>query len=252
MIIILILFVIFYVLLFALKRVLKRIAEKKGLSEGSFLSIYQIFKYILWITYVFTSLNVIGINISVILAGSAALLVGLGLGLQHLFNDYASGIVLLIERTIKISDIIELDDGTVGKVLSIGLRTSTVETRDNIAIVIPNSKFISNNVINWSHIKTKTRFRVNIGVAYGSDVNLVKNILLEIAKNHPKIASKPESLVQFVDFGESSLDFSLIFWLNETWRAEKIKSDIRFSINEEFIKNKIQIPFPQQDIHIIK
>lgn len=252
LIIILILFVIFYAILFLLKRVLKKIAERKGLSNGSFLSIYQIVKYLIWISFIFVSLSVLNINISVILAGSAALLVGLGLGIQQLFNDYASGIVMLIERTVKINDVIELDDGTVGKVLSIGLRTSTIETRDNIAIVIPNSKFVDNSVINWSHIKEKTRFNVGIGVAYGTDVELVRNTLLNIADKNNSIVKKPKPFVLFKDFGESSLDFSLIFWLDETWAAERIKSEIRFQINNEFAKNKIQIPFPQRDIHMIK
>lgn len=252
LIIISILFVVFYAVVFLLKRVLKRIADRKGLSDGSFLSIYQIVKYLIWITFFFVSLSVLNINISVILAGSAALLVGLGLGIQQLFNDYASGIVMLIERTVKIGDVIELDDGTVGKVLSIGIRTSTIETRDNIAIIIPNSKFVDNSVINWSHIKAKTRFNVSIGVAYGTDVKLVRSILLDIAENNKSIVKKPKPFILFKDFGESSLDFSLVFWLNETWAAEKIKSDVRFQINTEFAKNNIQIPFPQRDIHMIK
>jgi small-conductance mechanosensitive channel len=252
LIIISILFVVFYAVVFLLKRVLKRIADRKGLSDGSFLSIYQIVKYLIWITFFFVSLSVLNINISVILAGSAALLVGLGLGIQQLFNDYASGIVMLIERTVKIGDVIELEDGTVGKVLSIGIRTSTIETRDNIAIIIPNSKFVDNSVINWSHIKAKTRFNVSIGVAYGTDVKLVRSILLDIAENNKSIVKKPKPFVLFKDFGESSLDFSLVFWLNETWAAEKIKSDVRFQINTEFAKNNIQIPFPQRDIHMIK
>jgi len=252
LIIISILFVIFYTIVFLLKRVLKRIAEKKGLSDGSFLSIYQIVKYLIWISFFFVSLSVLNINISVILAGSAALLVGLGLGIQQLFNDYASGIVMLIERTVKIDDVIELDDGTIGKVLSIGIRTSTIETRDNIAIIIPNSKFVDNSVINWSHIKAKTRFNVSVGVAYGTDIKHVRSILLDIADNNKSIVKKPKPFVLFKDFGESSLDFSLIFWLNETWAAERVKSDIRFQINTEFAKNKIQIPFPQRDVHMIK
>jgi len=252
LIIISILFVIFYTIVFLLKRVLKRIAERKGLSDGSFLSIYQIVKYLIWISFFFVSLSVLNINISVILAGSAALLVGLGLGIQQLFNDYASGIVMLIERTVKIDDVIELDDGTVGKVLSIGIRTSTIETRDNIAIIIPNSKFVDNSVINWSHIKAKTRFNVSVGVAYGTDIKHVRSILLDIADSNKSIVKKPKPFVLFKDFGESSLDFSLVFWLNETWAAERVKSDIRFQINTEFAKNKIQIPFPQRDIHMIK
>jgi small-conductance mechanosensitive channel len=118
-------------------------------------------------------------------------------------------------------------------------------------MIIPNSQFISHEVINWSHIESKTRFSVGVGVAYGSDVQLVKNVLLECAGDYKRISAKPKPFVRFQDFGDSSLDFSLYFWTGHTFEVENIKSDIRFMIEEKFRDNDIQIPFPQRDVHMI-
>jgi small-conductance mechanosensitive channel len=179
------------------------------------------------------------------------LLVGLGLGLQQIFQDFISGITLIIEGTLKVGDIVEMIDEEVGRVKEISMRTSKIETRDNIILIVPNSKLINDVVINWSHIEKKTRFNVDVGVAYGSDVNLVKEILLACAGNHNQIFSSPEPRVRFTDFGNSSLDFQLLFYTNETFRVEDIKSDLRFQIDEAFRKNKVRIPFPQRDVHLI-
>jgi small-conductance mechanosensitive channel len=187
-----------------------------------------------------------------LIAGSAALLVGIGLGIQQIFNDIASGLFILFERNLKVNDVVQIEENIIGRVLSIGLRTSKLETRDNIIMIIPNSKFISDNVINWSHIEVKTRFKVEIGVAYGSDVELVKNVLLECAKQHKDITNKPQPFVRFNDFGDSSLDFQLFFWTRKAFRVENIKSDLRFQIDIEFRKNDIIIPFPQTDVHLKK
>ncbi|MFC2138816.1 mechanosensitive ion channel family protein, partial [Bacteroidota bacterium] len=149
---------------------------------------------------------------------------------------------------LKVRDVLELD-GMVGIVKEIGLRTSKLETRDKIIVIVPNSKFITGNVINWSHIDTKTRFSVKVGVAYRSDARKVENILISCAKNNTKVSNSPEPFVQFKDFGESSLDFELFFFTNESFRVENIKSQLRFDIKEAFNKNNIEIPFPQRVIH---
>ena len=248
------LIVLIFFLLFGLLRLIKRVlkkAVKKGRVEaGSVYSIYQIIKYFIWVFYFIVALQTVGFNLTVLLAGSAALLVGLGLGIQQLFNDYASGIIMLFERNVKIGDIMELEDKTVGKVIFIGLRTSKIETRNNIVLIIPNHKFINDSIINWSHIEADTRFDLKVGVAYGSDVELVKEVLLKVAQNHSDINKNPEPTVLFKDFGDSSLDFSLMFWTKRTWRIEPIRSDLRFAIDKAFRENRIEIPFPQTDVHI--
>ena len=178
------------------------------------------------------------------------MLVGLGFGLQQIFNDFVSGLILLFEGTIKVGEVVEVE-GIVGRVIRIGLRTSELETRDNIMMLIPNSMFTSEKVINWSHNLQFTRFRVKIGVAYGSDTKLVKNVLLACADEHTFITKKPQPRVRFREFGDSSLNFELLFFSDNMFRIESVKSDIRFMIDQKFRANDIQIPFPQRDLHII-
>jgi len=231
--------------------IFSRMVEEKKIDQGSSTSIYQILKYCLWILVIGFILQTLGIKITLLIASSAALLVGLGLGIQQIFHDVASGIILLFERNLMVNDIIEVEDQVVGKVKEIGLRTSKILTRDNIVMIIPNSKLISNNVINWSHHETLTRFHVNVGVAYGSNIKTVEKVLIECASNHPHINTKHTPFVQFKNFGDSSLEFSLFFWTRNTFQVEFIKSDLRFAINSAFTQNHIQIPFPQRDVHII-
>jgi small-conductance mechanosensitive channel len=215
---------------------------------------YLIFKYIIWVIAIVLMLEASGMRISIILASAAALLVGIGLGLQQLFNDLASGIVMLIEQNVKIHDIVEIEghgEKMVGEVVHTGLRTSKVRTRDNIIVDIPNSMIVHNKVINWSQMEKKTRFHINIGVAYGSDVQLVKKVLMECANKHGDIAREPAPRVRFEDFGDSSLDFRVFFWTSNTFPVEFTKSDLRFEIYEALDRNGIKIPFPQRDVHII-
>lgn len=226
-----------------------RILETGG---GSKYAVFQILKYFIWVIVFGIALETIGIRFNLLIASSAALLVGLGFGLQQIFNDYISGLLILFEGNLKVQDIVQMEDGTIGKVMEINLRTSKIETRDDFVIIVPNHRLISNNIINWSHLESRTRFQVNVGVAYGSDTTLVEKSLLDCANGHPEIAASPKPFVRFVDFGDSSLDFQLFFWTDKTFRVENIKSSLRFRIDKEFKKNDIRIPFPQRDVHILK
>ncbi|MGD2035293.1 MAG: mechanosensitive ion channel [Bacteroidales bacterium] len=231
-------------------RLFRRQEKRNRIDIGTSRAIYQIIKYILWVIAIAFALETIGIKITFFLAGSAALLVGLGLGLQEIFQDFVSGITLLIEGTLKVNDVVQTADGEVGRVKQINLRTSKLETRDNIILIVPNSKLINDVVINWSHHEKRTRFSVKVGVAYGSDVQLVKKVLLECAEKQEDVFTNPAPFVRFLDFGNSSLDFELFFWTAETFRVEDTKSNIRFKIDAAFRKNKIKIPFPQRDVHL--
>lgn len=233
-----------------IKRIFKRLIATEKIDQGSGTSIYLIIKYVVWVLIITFCLDSVGVKLTLLIASSAALLVGFGLGIQQIFHDIASGIILLFERNLKVNDIIEVQDEVVGKVQEIGLRTSKILTRDNIIMIIPNSKLISDNVINWSHNEKTTRFRVDVGVAYGSDVDLVEKVLMQVAKDHPDVSGNREPFVRFNNFGDSSLDFSLFFWSKKSFAVEFIKSDLRFAINREFAKNNITIPFPQRDVHI--
>lgn len=228
----------------------KRRAKRLKLDPGRFHSIYLIIKYFLWTFSILICINIVGVKISVILAGGAALLVGIGLGLQNVFSDFVAGFIILFEGTIEIQDVVEVD-GVVGKVTKISLRQTEVITRDDYTILVPNHKFTGENVINWSHNNDKSRFHVTVGVAYGSDTELVVKILMSCMTSHPSIEKSPYPFVRFNNFGESSLEFQLFFWSKNVFSIENIKSDLRYKIDKSFRENNIQIPFPQRDLHII-
>ena len=175
-------------------------------------------------------------------------MVGVGLGLQQTFNDIISGLILLTERSIKIDDVLEID-GDIVKIQSIGLRTSKALNRDDISIIIPNSLITTSKVINWSHQSQKARFKIDVGVAYGSDVDLVIKILEESAFEHPEVFNRENVEARLMNFGNSSLDFQLLFFSKNIFRINKAKSDIRRIINKKFAENNITIPFPQMDLH---
>ena len=223
--------------------------EDREFDHGNAHAIFQIIRYLFWVIAIALILETVGIKVTVLIAGSAALLVGVGLGLQQTFNDIVSGIILLTERTIKINDILEIDNDVV-ILQKIGLRTSKGLNRNDISIIIPNSLITTNKVINWSHQAKKTRFRIKVGVAYGSDVDKVLKVLEASALEHPEVKNKNDIEARFVDFGNSSLDFELLFFSENVFRIERMKSEIRKMINRNFIENKITIPFPQMDIHL--
>jgi small-conductance mechanosensitive channel len=248
LVIIVFVFIITKLVVWLIKKALFR---KRGdeFDHGNAYAIFQIIKYVVWVISIGLILESVGVKVTVLVAGSAALLVGVGLGLQQTFNDIISGIILLSERSIKIDDILEIDDDVV-RIQKIGLRTSKGLNRDEISIIIPNSLITTNKVINWSHQARKTRFRINVGVAYGSDVDLVLNILEASALEHPDISDATQIEARFINFGNSSLDFQLLFFSESVFRIEKVKSEIRKIINRKFIENKITVPFPQMDIHL--
>ena len=241
-----------WILIRITRRVFRRLEQRKRIDIGTSYAIFQIVRYALWIFTILFVFDTIGIKITFLLAGSAALLVGLGLGLQQIFQDFISGIALIIEGSLKAGDIVQTADGEVGRVKEINMRTSKIETRDNIILIVPNSKLINEVVINWSHLEKKTRFKVDVGVAYGSDVELVKKVLLECANAHTSVSTNPQPIVRFTDFGNSSLQFQILFWSTNTFRIEDVKSDLRFMIDKTFRDNNIRIPFPQHDVHLYK
>ena len=232
------------------KRIIRRRVKTGKLDAAAYWTIFQVIRYIVWVIVIVLILDTFGVKVSVLLASVAALLVGVGLGIQQVFGDLVSGIIILIERNLKMEDVIQLEDGTIGKVIEIGFRTSKIKTRDDIIMVIPNTKFVNDNIINWSHIDNKTRFNVPVGVAYGSDVQLVTRLLLEAAKENEHIPDTPEPFVRFEDFGDSSLDFMLFFWVTESFRVERIRSQLRYAIDAKFREHGVQIPFPQRDLHL--
>jgi len=229
-------------------QILRRFFQKVD-DPGRQFAIQQFVKYIVYLLTFLFSLQILGISLSVLWAGSAALLVGFGLGMQQTFNDLVSGIILLIESSVAVGDVVTVD-GIVGKVKRIGLRTSEVESLDEITIVIPNSKLVVDNVINWSYNGKHTRFHVPIGVAYDTDPEDVRSILLRVADSQMELSTQPKPHVQFVGFGDSSLDFKLHFYTNDYWEIDRIKSDLRFKMFAALKKADIEIPFPQTEVWV--
>jgi small-conductance mechanosensitive channel len=220
-------------------------------DKGKFNVVYGYFRWLIYIIILLITLDGLGVNVTAIFAASAALLIGVGLALQTLFQDIISGVFILIDQSVHVGDIIEIE-GKVGRVEEIKLRTTRAVTIDNKVLVIPNHLYLTNSLYNWTQNGTLTRESVNVGVAYGSDVELVKKLLLQAATSHPEVIAVPEPVVVFTDFGDSALNFRLIFTLNDSFKATFPKSDIRFAIDRLFRENNITIPFPQRDVHIIE
>jgi small-conductance mechanosensitive channel len=248
-ILLILVFLLVKVTIHSLEVIVKKRAERNDLDEGKKFAILKLIKYFLYIIGIILALQSLGFDISILLAGSAALLVGIGLGFQDIFKDFMSGIIILFDGSIKVGDVIEVES-LVGVVREINLRTSKIRTREGIIIIVPNGYFISQNVINWTNSNKLTRFKIDVGVAYGSDVRLVERILVECAEEHESTVSRPKPFARFNNFGDSALEFQVYFWTERIWRIEHIKSEIRYEIDAAFRKNGVTIPFPQRDLHL--
>ncbi len=221
--------------------------QAKNVDRGVRFALNQLLGYVVFAIGIIIALQHLGINMSLIWAGAAALLVGVGIGLQQTFADFFAGITMLFERSVKIGDVLELENFR-GIVKRIGLRTSVLITPEEKRLVIPNSKLTNNKVNNWSQSSRGLRFSVQVGIAYGSDTDLVKKILLDVANKTSGILKTPKPFVRFDDFGDSALVFTLLFFSKSYMHVENIQSDLRFEIDQRFKENNITIPFPQRDV----
>ena len=197
----------------------------------------------------FIALSAMGFEFSQLTVIIGALSVGIGFGLQNIFNNLVSGLILIFERPIHIDDTIEVNS-MVGLVRSIGIRTSNIRTLDGAEVIIPNGLLISNEVINWTLSDKKRRIEVNVGVAYGSDVKKVTKLLYKVLKEHDEAVNFPPPMVLFDEFADSSLNFRLLFWTDNYSDWLRIRSDILYAVNDILAKEKIVIPFPQRDVHM--
>jgi len=216
-----------------------------------FVSIFKFIRYLVYVIVILLTMSAAGINVTVILTASAALFVGLGLALQELFQDIIGGIFIIVDKSLRVGDIVEVDD-KVGKVFEIKLRTTRAITRDDKVIIIPNHHFISDIIYNYTQNHKSTREKVSVGVAYGSDVELVTRLLQEVVTEQKGVLKTPKPFVLFEDFGDSALLFSVNFFITDSFSDPKIKSAIRYNIDTKFRANNVSIPFPQRDVHIIQ
>jgi small-conductance mechanosensitive channel len=224
--------------------------DKEWIDDARKYTIVQMSRYVIYTLCIIIALKIIFGDISNILIGASALFVGLGLGLQEFFTDVVSGFILLNDGSIKVGDIVELNEN-IARVEKISIRVSHVKTTDGKTIIVPNSKFTEEYLTNWTISEKVTRFHIDVSVAYGTDTQLVKELLYNVALNHPSVDKKNNIIVMFDDFGDNGLKFQLYFWAKRTWDILIIKSDLRFEIDRVFRENKITIPFPQRDLHIV-
>lgn len=236
-----------------LLRIIRRFVTRKlpDDDKNKFISIFQFIQYIVYIYVFMFTLDTAGVDIKVLLTASAAIFLGLGFALQQLFQDLISGVFIILDQSLRVGDIIEVE-GKICRVEKISLRSTRALTLNNRVMVIPNHKFLSDILFNWTQNSNDVREKVSVGVAYGSDTKLVESVLLQVVNQNPVILKTPKPVVLFENFGDSSLDFSVYFYTDDAFSSPKLLSDLRFKIDEEFRKNKITIPFPQRDVHLFE
>ena len=242
----------FFISSLALKIIRKLITRNLPLEDtNKFISIFQFIKYLVYVFVIMFALRISGVDISVLLTASAAIFIGLGFALQQLFQDLIAGVLIILDQSLKVGDIIEID-GKVGRVQKISLRSTRAYTRNERVMIIPNHMFMDDLLFNWTQNNNIIRDNVSVGIAYGSDTELAKKLLLESTQVVKEILTEPKPNVLFDEFGDSSLNFSVNFYVNDAFSVQRIKSDLRFEIDKQFREHKISIPFPQRDLHIFQ
>jgi small-conductance mechanosensitive channel len=241
------------------KIVIGRKFRKSANSDSSTEYVYvKIAKYFIYVFAIIFCLQILDIDVTLLLTGSAALLVGIGLGLQDVFKDVFAGFVLLFEGNLRVGDIVEITSGSknstksssgiVAKIVKINVRTSQIQTREGNVLIIPNTRLTQEQVENWSHGSELTRFIINLTVEYGANTELIKRLLKQAALAHPKVKKSHPILVRLSNFGDSGLELELVFWADQSWDINNYKSEIRFEIDRLFREYDIKIPYPKRDI----
>lgn len=227
-----------------------RILVKANVDKGARNSIGLIFRVLFMFIGSIAIITTAGIDMSSLSLLAGALGVGIGFGLQNITDNFISGIIILFEKPIKVGDRIVVGD-TEGDVINISVRATTILTNENVSIIVPNSEFISSRVINWSHNDRNIRFDLPVGVSYSEDPVKVKEVLLKVANGNEHVLKKPEPVVFFDEFADSSLNFTLGVWTSTfTDKPRRLKSELYFEIFDQFKKEGIEIPFPQRDVYI--
>lgn len=230
-------------------RFLLRLLTKFKIEEGIQFTLTKMSQYIVVFVGTVVALQFIGVDLTGLAVVLGFLSVGIGFGLQNVTSNFISGIILLFERPIKIGDRVTVGD-TEGDVKHINIRSTTIQSVNNIAYIVPNSEFISTTVINWSHGDSKLRVDLDVGVSYNSDLDLVLKILYEIAHSNNDILKNPKPEVHLKEFGDSSWNMRMRVWIDKPKKHYYVRSDLNCAIVRAFRKNNIEIPFPQRDLHL--
>lgn len=242
------------VLVVFLERILRRlfimrVLKRTHLDPSLQFAVGRMLGYLILAFGFYIALLAVGFNLSSLAVLAGAIGVGVGFGLQNIINNFVSGLIILAERPIAIGDRIEIE-GLAGQVTHISLRSTTVVTNDNISIIVPNADFISKPVTNWSHGDDKVRMRLKFTVAYGTEVEKLKRVLLEVAAENPKALKEPAPTVFCDGFGENGLNFELAVWTEQmTFNPRRFRSDLYYAIERKFRLNNIEVPFPQRELH---
>lgn len=237
----------------------RRFQRSKNYDKATEFIYVQIAKYFIYIFSIFFCFQLLNIT-SLLLGGSAAILVGIGFGIQDVFKDFVAGFVLLFEAKLRVGDVVEITpvskagskstETIVAKILKINLRTTEIQTREGNILIIPNTRLTQEQVENWSHGSELTRFTIKVTVEYGSNTELIQRLLKQAALAHPNVNKNEPIMVRLADFADNGLDLELIFWADQSWDINNYKSEIRFEIDRLFREYKIKIPYPQRVMHV--
>jgi small-conductance mechanosensitive channel len=240
----------FYILARIIVRILsRRVLPRFDIDRGIQFTMSRITQYLIMILGAVFAFQFVGFNLSGLAVILGFLSVGIGFGLQNITSNFVSGLILLFERPIKIGDRVTVGD-TEGDVLSINMRATTIRSLQNISIIVPNSEFISSNVINWTHGDPTVRIRLDVGVSYGSDVDAVILALEEVAREHPEVLTDPPPRVLHLGFGDSAWNMRLTAMIGDPKRYYIVLSDLNCAVVRKFRERGIEIPFPQRDLHV--
>jgi small-conductance mechanosensitive channel len=243
-------FIVFYLLSrFIVRGLLRRILTRFQIEEGVQYTMRRVTHYLITAVGALLAFQFVGVDLSGLAVIFGLLSVGIGFGLQNVTSNFVAGLILLFERPIGIGDRVTVGD-TEGDVIAINMRSTTIRSLDNIAIIVPNSEFVSSNVVNWSHGDPKTRINVEVGVSYASDLDTVLRALREVAEEHPYVLDEPEPNVLLTNFGDSSWNMKLRAWIANPKRYWVTLSEINCAIVRKFREYDIEIPFPQRDLHV--
>jgi potassium efflux system protein len=230
-------------------RGLRRMLARREVPQGSQFAASKIFSYATLTVGAMVAFDSVGIRLDALVATSAVVAVGIGFGLQNIAQNFISGLILLVEQPVRKGDFVRVGDA-LGTVDDIGLRATRIITRDAVAIIVPNSGFVTEKVVNHSRPTSNLRVRIPVSVAYGTDTSRVREILLAVTAATAGALESPEPEVRFDAFGASSLDFALLLWIADPKADLKVASDLRFAIDAAFREAKIEMPFPQTDVHV--
>ena len=244
------LFLLFTISHFVQKVLLSRALSHLHIADAQKFALGRFTTYLLFLGGLFIGLQSLGVNLNSLVIFGGAVGVGVGLGLQNVVSNFVAGLILLIEQPIRMGDRIATKD-TLGDVIRIAARSTWIRTNDNVVIIVPNNEFINNSVTNWTANDPNVRIHIPVGVGYDSDVELVRDLLQKAGSAHPDVLPEPRPAVQFVGYGDNSLNFELLVWTaNKAHAPQQLKSDLYFTLFADFKQHGIELPFPQRDLHL--